>query len=404
MGTGEPQTQLPFLEKKKKKKAGKQLHSRRQESTTDIMSTLSYTWNVRGTLNGDFIGASGTTASVDGVADVNGTAGEGAPFNHSSWIWGGFGQYPSHWVATKRSDREVDVHGLVTLKVEGGGTYTAHVHEYMKFWEPCVTINRHFWKLEYLEAEYYPTHWYHKEKAVIDPNWNWGPSKEKMTFSWHLFGNLGNKAIEADGYGYGSGYRQHHWGKGGKGWGEHGLPNLNWALAWEGHVGLHFFTRFPKGVTNPFILSLPEGFTIKRHWWGQDGSHWATTHDLRFEGTHFNKKIVLVGDGFKRDCFMWWDGNKEKGTWIVRSWPQYAVAVPKGNDHVWYRAAFQYELNNGSYYSGYWEMDTHFRKPVDKMPAPYVVKFFPETWDSKPHYWHFYEREEIEQSTYDKVE
>merc|ERR1712168_1578026 len=92
MGTGEPQTQLPLLEKKKKK-AGKQLHSRRQESTTDIMSTLSYTWNVRGTLNGDFIGASGTTASVDGVADVNGTAGEGAPFNHSSWIWGGFGHY-----------------------------------------------------------------------------------------------------------------------------------------------------------------------------------------------------------------------------------------------------------------------------------------------------------------------
>ena len=57
------------------------------------------------------------------------------------------GQYPSHWVATKRSDREVDVHGLVTLMVEGGGTYTAHVHEYIKFWEPCVTINRHFWKV-----------------------------------------------------------------------------------------------------------------------------------------------------------------------------------------------------------------------------------------------------------------
>merc|ERR1712042_390082 len=76
---------------------------------------------------------------------------------------------------------------------------------------------------------------------------------------------------------------------------------------------------------------------------------------------------------------------------------------PKGNDHVWYRAAFQWELNDGSYYSGYWEMDIHFRKPVDKMPNPYVVKFWPETWDSKPHYWHFYEREEIEQSTYDKA-
>merc|ERR1712183_572977 len=37
-----------------------------------------------------------------------------------------------------------------------------------------------------------------------------------------------------------------------------------------------------------------------------------------------------------------------------------------------------------------------------QMPDPYVVKFWPETWDSKPHYWHFYEREEVEQSTYDK--
>ena len=45
---------------------------------------------------------------------------------------------------------------------------------------------------------------------------------------------------------------------------------------------MHFFTRFPKGVTNPFILSLPEGFTINRKWWGQDGAHWATTHDLRY--------------------------------------------------------------------------------------------------------------------------
>merc|ERR1712142_593777 len=144
-----------------------------------IMSTLNYSWNVRGTLNGDFMSASGTTASANGVADVHGTAGEGAPFNHSTWIWGGMahyglawmrdghkvnpcekypyhmtrhwygdiacvaehfvpkgailggyirGQYPSHWVATKRSDREIDVHGVVTLKVEGGGTYTAHVH------------------------------------------------------------------------------------------------------------------------------------------------------------------------------------------------------------------------------------------------------------------------------------
>ena len=58
---------------------------------------------------------------------------------------------------------------------------------------------------------------------------------------------------------------------------------------------------------------------------------------------------------------MWWDGNKDKGTWIVKSWPQYAVAVPKGDDHIWYRATYQFELKDGSYYSGYWEMDIHFR-------------------------------------------
>merc|ERR1712241_1065128 len=417
-----------------------------------IMSTLNYSWNVRGTLNGDFMSASGTTASIDGVADVHGTAGEGAPFNHSTWIWGGMahyglawmkdghkvnpcekypyhmtrhwygedgshiwsshtitgaegawagdiaciaehfvpkgpilggyirGQYPSHWVASKRSDREVDVHGIVTLMVKGGGTYTAHVHEYIKFWEPCVTINR--------------------------PYWNFGkPPAEKMGFSWHLFGTLGNKQIAADGYGYGGGYRQHHWGKGGKGWGEHGLPNLNWALAWEGHAGMHFFTRFPKGVTNPFHLALPEGFTIERKWWGQDGAHWATTHDVKFDGAGFNKEIVLVGDGFKTGSLMLWDGNKEKGNWIVKAWPQYVLAVPKGNDHIWYRSTFQFELNNGAYYTGYWEMDIHFRKALEpgQMPNPYVVKFWPETWDSKPFYWHFYEREEVEQSTYDKV-
>merc|ERR1712142_640180 len=92
----------------------------------------------------------------------------------------------------------------------------------------------------------------------------------------------------------------------------------------------------PRASPTPFILSLPEGFVINRKWWGQDGAHWATTHDLRFDGSNFSKKIVLVGSGFKTGCFMWWDGNKEKGTWVVKAWPQYAVAVPKGNDHVWY--------------------------------------------------------------------
>merc|ERR1711970_1518789 len=197
-----------------KSREGETLSNREPKAQNIIMSTLNYAWNVRGTLNGDFMSASGTTASVDCIADVHGTAGEGAPFNHSTWIWGGLGHYglawfqgghkdnptekypfhmtrhwygedgshiwsshtvtgaegawagdiacvaehfvpggpilggyirgqwPSHWVATKRSDREVDVHGIVTLKVEGGGTYTAHVHEYIKFWEPCVTINR----------------------------------------------------------------------------------------------------------------------------------------------------------------------------------------------------------------------------------------------------------------------
>merc|ERR1711921_42391 len=92
------------------------------------------------------------------------------------------------------------------------------------------------------------------------------------------------------------------------------------------------------------------------------------------------------------------------GTATRRRAPGLSRPGPKGNDHVWYRATFQLELNDGTFYSGYWEMDIHFRKPVDKMPNPYVVKFWPETWDSKPHYWHFYEREEVEQSTYDKVE
>merc|ERR1712142_317705 len=162
------------------------------------------------------------------------------------------------------------------------------------------------------------------------------------------------------------------------------------------------------GENMVFLIStrpLPGGFTIERKWWGQDGAHWATTHDVKFDGAAFNKEICLIGDGFKKGSLMLWDGNKKEGNWIVKAWPQYALAVPKGNDHIWYRSTFQFELNNGSYYSGYWEMDIHFRRALQpgQMPDPYVVKFWPETWDSKPHYWHFYEREEVEQSTYDKV-
>merc|ERR1712200_37098 len=63
------------------RESGKKLLHSRLIKKPDNMSTLTYSWNVRGTFNGDFVGASGTTAS------------EGAPFNHSSWIWGGLGHY-----------------------------------------------------------------------------------------------------------------------------------------------------------------------------------------------------------------------------------------------------------------------------------------------------------------------
>ena len=62
------------------------------------LATQNYSWNVRGTFNGNFVGASGTTASVDGVAEVHGTAGEGAPFDHSSWIWAGMAHYGLGWM------------------------------------------------------------------------------------------------------------------------------------------------------------------------------------------------------------------------------------------------------------------------------------------------------------------
>ena len=38
-------------------------------------------------------------------------------------------------------------------------------------------------QLEYLEAEYYPDHWYHKEVAVVDPNWTFGKVTEKTVGS-----------------------------------------------------------------------------------------------------------------------------------------------------------------------------------------------------------------------------
>jgi len=439
------------------------------------MSTLSYTWSLRGSFNGNFLSASGKTDSVDGIASAEGTVGEGAPLDHSTWFWGGFshfglgwikdgdtpnpcekyahhvsrhwrgedgahvwssnqvtgaegawngdikcvaegfkpmgpicqgkviGQYPSHWIATARSDREVDVHGIVNLKLEGGGYYTAHVHEYIKFWEPCVKITRHYWKLKIVEGEYFPTHWWHKESAIVDANWNWGINTERVNFSWHMFGTLNNLPFECDGHGFGSGYRQHHWGKGGKGYGTHGYPNLAYALGWEGHAGLHFFTRFPKGVKNPFILGLPEGFVVNRKWFGRGSDHWTTTHDLRFTDGVLTKKICMLTSDFDEDSCMLWKGDKTDGTpWVVKAWPQYAVAVPKSDDHIYYRATYQLELNDGTYYSGYWEMDIRFRKKIE-MPAPYVVKFWDESWHSDAFGWHFYEREEVEESTYDGI-
>ena len=81
----------------------------------------------------------------------------------------------------------------------------------------------------------------------------------------------------------------------------------------------------------------------------------------RYEGTHVNKRIQLIGSGFAPGSLMMWDGNKDKGAWIVKSSPQYALATPKGDSHIWYRGTFQFELNNGNFYSGYWEMDIHFR-------------------------------------------
>ena len=41
-------------------------------------------------------------------------------------------------------------------------------------------------QLEYLAAEYYPTHWYHKESAVVDPNWTFGDVTPKTVSSYEF--------------------------------------------------------------------------------------------------------------------------------------------------------------------------------------------------------------------------
>jgi len=318
-------------------------------------------------------------------------------------------QMPSHWVATARTDREIDVHGIVTYQLEGGSSYTVHIHDLIAFEEPCVQLTRHYWKLEIADGEYHPDHWWHKEIAVVDACWNYGTNKDKISFTWSLFGSINDKSLEASGVGFGSGFRQHQWGKGGKGFADAGLPNLAWALAWEGHAGLHFFTRFPRGVVNPFILSLPEGFVVNRKWYGHDGAHWTSTHDVRFADGIISKNIVLVGAGFPENSVMLTSSSSPSSSssavsssdnLIVRSFPQYVLAVPKGDDHIWYRSTFQFQLKSGKFYSGHWEMDVHCRKKI-QMPPPYVVRMVEETWESDGKSWSFYEREEVEPSTYD---
>ena len=94
----------------------------------------------------------------------------------------------------------------------------------------------------------------------------------------------------------------------------------------------------------------------------------------RCEGSHINKRIQLIGGGFVKGSLMMWDGNKEEGNWIVKSWPQYALATPKGDRHIWYRGSFQFELNNGNFYSGYWEMDIHFRYIIKILIELIIIK------------------------------
>jgi len=333
----------------------------------------------------------------------------GTHFAPGSACWGGKikGQWPSHWVATVRSDKEVDVHGNITYKMADGETYSAHVHHWVQFYEPVVKLTRHTWKLVINEGGYFPDNWWHKETAIADTTWNFGVPKEKMTFNWSFYGSLNDKAIAGSGHGFGGGYRQHQWGTGsGEAFGDYGRPNLVWALAWEGHAGIHFFTRFPSGVINPVVASLPEGFVVHRWWYGQDGAHWKTTHDLRYADGHISKRICLIGGDFPEKGIMFAPASGpdyDKGKLIVRSWPQYVVAVSKGEDHVWYRGTFQFELDDGSYYSGYWEQDVHMRKKVKKMPSAFVLRYDPETWHSDGWSWNFYEREEVEPSTYDTL-
>merc|ERR1719495_2773955 len=63
----------------------------RSRASAPSMATTLSTWQTSQLESRSSI--PGSTASVDGIADVHGTAGEGAPFNHSTWIWGGLSHY-----------------------------------------------------------------------------------------------------------------------------------------------------------------------------------------------------------------------------------------------------------------------------------------------------------------------
>merc|ERR1711979_30397 len=218
----------------------KELQSTPSGNPQRVIMPGNYAYTITGTLNGEFLSIAGNTDWNNGVANTKATVGEGAPLKYNTWVWSWLSHYGFAWMP------------------DGGVE------------NPC---NKY--------AHHVTSHW---------------RGKDKMTFDWSFFGSINDMAIEGSGHGFGSGYRQHQWGRGGgKAFGEYGRPNLVWALGWEGHAGLHFFARFPKGMANPVVESLPEGFVVHRKWYGQDGAYWKTTHDVRFAEGHINKRIVLVG-------------------------------------------------------------------------------------------------------------
>merc|ERR1712142_985880 len=406
--------------------------------TSTMPSSLNYSWNVRGTFNGDFIGASGTTASVDGVAEVHGTAGEGAPFSHSSWIWGGMAHYglgymkgghkvnpcekypyhmTRHWYGEDGSHiglptpspepREL---GLVTLPAS-----PSTLCPKVPFLEATFAANTHPIGLLQREAT--------ERLTSMALSHSWLREAEPTPPTFMSTSSSGNHVLRS--------------------------------IATTGSLStLRRSTTQLTGTTKRRLLLIPTG-TLENpppRRWASPGIclvplvtsrsllmvmvmmvDTASTIGARVEKDGENM-VFLISTGHLpgRDmlaCTSSPVSPKERPTLstlpCLRDSPlresggdktaltgplptmssltallsTKKFAVPKGNDHIWYRSTFQFELNNGAYYTGYWEMDIHFRKALEpgQMPNPYVVKFWPETWDSKPFYWHFYEREEVEQ-------